>query len=364
MTQQTGHNDDIRFMQRALMLARRGIGTTHPNPRVGALVVANGEIAGEGWHERPGHPHAEIVALKQAGSRARCATLYVTLEPCAGHGRTPPCTGVILKAGIRRVVFASADPNPQMAGGAEALRAQGLEVTGQVLQGWADALNRPFFHFVRTGRPYVVAKAAMSLDGKLATSTGQSQWISGEQSRRHAHRLRAESDVILVGCGTLREDNPSLTLRHIKRNGEPPLRAIICSEAPEFKAGYKLLDNSAPSRLYVREHGVHAEAWQRAGVDVVRARSLEDVLRHLADEGRRAVLVEGGGRLHASFLEACLADELVLYQAPILIGGQAAPGLWYGTGVENLSRGLHLTGIKRRRLGDDQMIRGQIVYPD
>jgi len=364
MSHLAGSNNDIRFMRRALALARRGIGTTHPNPRVGAVVVADGGIVGEGWHERPGLPHAEIMALDQAGELAHGATLYVTLEPCAGHGRTPPCTGAILNAGIRRVVFASDDPNPRMAGGAEALRAQGLEVTGQVLRGRADALNRPFFHFTRTGRPYVVAKAAISLDGKLATSGGQSQWISGEQSRRHAHRLRAESDVILVGAGTLRKDNPSLTVRHAKRNGEAPLRAVICRHPPRLWPQCRLLDGRADARLYIQETDAGAERWQQAGMDVVQADSIENVLRHLADEGRLAALLEGGGRLHASFLEAELADELVLYQAPVLIGGQAAPGLWHGNGVESLAQAPHLAAVKRRRLGDDQMIRGHIVYPD
>ena len=355
---------DKRWLRRALSLARRGIGTAHPNPHVGAVVVADGEIVGEGWHEGPGLPHAEVVALQKAADRARGATLYVTLEPCAAHGRTPPCTEAIIAAGIARVVYASSDPNPEMAGGADVLRTHGIEMQSGLMSQKADKLNRPFFHFLRTDRPYVVAKAAVSLDGKLATQSGQSQWISGEQSRRHAHRLRAESDVIIVGAGTLRRDNPSLDVRHARRRGQLPLRAVICSEAPEFKPDYKLADGTAPSRLYVKKPTKQGVVWQQAGVEVVQADTLDDVLRHLASEGRLAVLLEGGGRLHASFFEAGLADELVLYQPPILIGGEQAPGLWHGLGIKQLSKAPHLTDIERRMLGNDQLIRGRIVYPD
>jgi len=351
-------------MRRALRLARRGIGTTHPNPRVGAVIVAGGEIVGEGWHERPGLPHAEIIALQQAGARARGATLYVNLEPCAAHGRTPPCTAAICAAGIRRVVFGSGDPNPHMAGGGAVLREQGIEVTGHVLQGQADALNRPFFHFMRTSRPFVLAKAAVSLDGRLATAGGQSQWISGAASRRHAHGLRAEADAILIGANTLNQDNPSLTVRHARRYGAPPLRVVMCSSTPAFDDTYRLADGDAPSRLYVARRGMEAGAWQDAGVDVVVADGPQAVLRHLAREGRLAVLLEGGGRLHATFFASQLVDELVLYQAPILIGGEGGYNLWQGPGIDALTQAPRLADIQRRRLGEDQMIRGCLVYPE
>ena len=352
-------------MRRALRLARKGIGLTHPNPRVGAVVVAAGAIVGEGWHERPGLPHAEILALRQAGMRARGGTLYVTLEPCAGHGRTPPCTRAIRTAGIRRVVFGSSDPNPRMAGGAATLRGCGIEVTAHVLRERTDALNRPFFHFLHRRRSYVIAKAAMSLDGKLATHTEQSQWISGAASRRHAQRLRAEADAIVVGANTLRRDNPALTVRHALRRGAPPLRVVICSHTPEFDAAYKLADGSAPARLYVTHpDNSQTDAWRSAGVEVVCAAGPAMVLRHLASEGRLAVLLEGGGRLHASFFAACLTDELVLYQAPLLIGGVEACGLWHGPGVDCLAHAPRLADIHRRRIGDDLLIRGRMVYPE
>jgi len=356
--------DDARWMRHALHLARKGIGTTHPNPRVGAVVVKDGEAIGEGWHERPGEPHAEVHALRNAGEAARGATIYVTLEPCNAHGRTPPCSEAIVKAGIARVVYASHDPNPQMAGGGSWLAGQGLDVTAGVLQEAADALNRPFFHFLHTGRPYLIAKAAMSLDGKLATWRNHSQWISGPESRRHAHEVRAESDAILVGAGTFVHDNPSLTVREVPRNGAPPLRVVVALEAPAFFEGCKLCDGTAPSRLYVIRETPAADQWRAAGMEVVRIDDLEAMLAHLAAEGRLQLMVEGGGGLHASLLEAQLADALLLYQAPILIGGKEAVSLWHGAGVATVDEAVRLIDIERRRLGDDQLIRGQLVYPD
>lgn len=354
--------EDERYMRRALALAARGIGTTHPNPRVGAVIVKDDKIVGEGWHERPGKAHAEVVALEQAGSHARGATLYVNLEPCAGHGRTPPCTEAIINAGIKRLVYASTDPHPVMAGGAKLLRQHGLDIAGGVLADRADELNRPFQHFIRYGRPYVTAKAAISLDGKLATHQQHSQWISSMTSRRHAHRLRAASDAILVGCGTLIKDNPSLTVRHVRRHGEPPLRAVACFDVPAFSGAYRIADGSAPGRLYVQAMNKHAAAWNRAGVEVVKVSGLLGLLEHLANEGRLALLVEGGGKLHAALFEAGLSDELVLYQAPILVGGAQATGLWQGHGVARIDEAVQLAQVRYRRLGPDQLIRGRLVY--
>ncbi len=350
-------------MAHALALAKKGVGKTHPNPAVGAVVVAHGAIAGEGWHEEPGQAHAETVALEQAGPRACGGTLYVTLEPCAARGRTPPCTRAILHAGLERVVYASSDPNPKMAGGGGVLASRGVEVKANVLEKEADAINKGFLHFYRLGRPYITARAAISLDGKLATRQRHSQWISNETSRRHAHRLRANSHAILIGAGTLEHDNPSLTVRDVAPPGEPPLRCVICSKPPDFHPDYHIADGSAPSRLYVCGENDAARAWRDAGVEVVRADRLTGILRHLADEDRWSVLLEGGGALHASFLEARLTDELVLYQAPILIGGKDAVGFWQGTGVARVSGAPRLEDAKRCMLGGDQMIRGKVVYP-
>lgn len=350
------------LMRRAIALAEKGIGTTHPNPRVGALVVNHGEVVGEGWHERAGEPHAEVVALEQAGERARGGVLYVTLEPCAAHGRTPACTDAIRRAGIKHLIYASGDPNPAMAGGAKVLKAAGIEVTGGVLEAEADALNRPFFHYIRTGLPYVIGKAALSLDGKLATRTHHSQWISGAESRCHAHALRAACDAIIVGAGTLQHDNPSLTVRDAAIIGHVPLRVVLCFETPRFNADCKLLSEDAPTRFYVRSLNDDAARWREAGVEVVQAGSLVAMLKHLGDHGALQVLLEGGGALHTSFLEGELTSELVLYQAPILIGGRDAVTLWGGSGVETVDQAVRLVEAERESLGVDQVIRGRVVY--
>ncbi len=352
------------LMSRAIELAKRGIGTTHPNPRVGAVVVNHGEIVGEGWHERPGGPHAEVMALQQAGARARGGTIYVTLEPCAAHGRTPACTAAIESAGVKHVVYASSDPNPAMAGGKKVLQALHIEVTDGVLRDEADELNRPFFHYIKTGRPYVIGKAAMSLDGKLATRTHHSQWISGPESRAHAHAIRAVSDAIIVGAGTLKDDDPSLTVRDAEQVGDVPLRVALCFDTPVFDPHCKLLSDEAPSRFYVRSINEYAKQWQDAGIEIVRADSLLSILKHLAEDGRLQLMLEGGGALHASFLDAKFTDELVLYQAPIIIGGRDAVSLWGGHGVETISQAIRLDQIERKVLGNDQMIRGRVAYPE
>ncbi len=354
---------DAAWMKRALALAKKGVGTTHPNPRVGAVVVNHGVVVGEGWHRRAGEPHAEVIALEAAGHRARGGTLYVTLEPCAARGRTPACTDAILRAGIRRVVYASADPNPKMAGGGELLRVQDVEVVGGVMRKEADALNEAFFHYVRTGRPRITAKAAVSLDGKLATRTGHSQWISGPESRRHAHRLRAKSDAIIVGAGTLIADDPRLTVRDARLVGDPPLRVVMCFETPPFNPEARILQGDAPVRFYVRGVNEHTARWREAGVEIGRATSLIAALRHLAEDGRLEVLLEGGGQLHAAFFEARLTDRLVLYQAPLLIGGRDAVSLWPGEGAARVDEAPRLADVRRRKLGEDQLIEGRVVYP-
>ncbi len=354
---------DAAWMKRALSLAKKGIGTTHPNPRVGAVVVNHGVVVGEGWHRRAGEPHAEALALAAAGHRARGGTLYVTLEPCSARGRTPACTDAILRAGIRRVVYASADPNPAMAGGGELLRVRDVEVVGGVMREEADALNAPFFHFIRTNRPRITAKAAISLDGRLATRTGHSRWISGEQARRHAHRLRARSDAIIIGAGTLIADDPELTVRDARLLGDPPLRVVMCFETPPFNPGARILQGDAPVRFYVRGVNEHTARWREAGVEIGRATSLIAALRHLAADGRLDVLLEGGGQLHAAFFEARLTDHLVLYQAPLLIGGRDAVSLWPGMGAARVDEAPRLVDVRRRKLGEDQLIEGRVVYP-
>ncbi|MDX8397253.1 MAG: bifunctional diaminohydroxyphosphoribosylaminopyrimidine deaminase/5-amino-6-(5-phosphoribosylamino)uracil reductase RibD [Mariprofundaceae bacterium] len=356
-------SSDERYMRRAIRLAKKGVGRTHPNPRVGAVVVAGGVIVGEGYHHKAGAPHAEVNALQAAGKKAQGASIYVSLEPCAGHGRTPPCTQAILAAGIKRVVFASADPNPHMAGGSEFLSMQGIEVCGAILQAEADALNVAFFHYLKTSRPYVIAKAAISLDGKLATYQHDSKWITGEKARKHAHKIRAQSDAILVGSGTLMDDNPSLTVRDTPFKGGPPLRVVIAKQTPAFFDNCKLLDGAANSRMYVYQHNDQSALWTDAGMEVVQVKDLYAVLKHLAATGCLQLMLEGGGGLHASFLEGQWADELLLYQAPLLIGGIKSVNFWHGLGIAEMNHAVTLKSVERRKLGDDMMIRGQLVYP-
>ncbi len=350
-------------MTRAIKLAKKGVGRTHPNPRVGAVVVNHGKIVGEGWHHKAGEAHAEVNALQAAGEQAVGGSIYVTLEPCAGHGRTPPCTEAILKAGITRVVFASADPNPDMAGGSQFLQAQGIDVLGGVMADESDALNVAFFHYMKTGMPYVIAKAAISLDGKLATRNHDSQWITGEKARKHAHQVRAMSDAIVVGAGTLKDDNPSLTVRDARLKGEHPLRVVIAKQTPDFFPECKLLSHEAPSRMYVYANNQHTKLWQEAGMDVLEVPDLQAALKHLADDGCLQVMLEGGGQLHAACLENQCSNELLLYQAPLLIGGKESVNFWHGLGISHMKDAVHLQDIQRRKLGDDMMIRGKLHYP-
>jgi len=356
------HSSDEQWMQLALKQARKGVGKTHPNPRVGAVIVRDGVLLGKGYHHQCGEDHAEVDALKNVDESVVDATMYVTLEPCAAAGRTPACTSAILKSGIKRVVYASSDPNPQMAGGGEALEKEGLEVVAGIAQEEADLLNRPFFHYMKTGLPWLIAKAAISLDGKLATHTQHSQWISGEVSRKHAHLLRAECDAIVVGAGTLIKDNPSLTVRDTEVLGSAPLRVVMVATAPQPLKHYKLLNDEAKTRLYITQESKFAEQWRALGIEVVCCADLKACFQHLAEDGYLQVLLEGGGKLHAACFEAKLSCEVMLYQAPLLIGGKDAVSFWHGLGVETMNDALHIDHIQYQKLGDDMLIRGDVRY--
>jgi len=355
-------NMDEKWMRLALVEATKGIGRTHPNPRVGAVIVRDGELLATGFHHACGSHHAEVDALLKVDS-AKGATIYVTLEPCAAVGKTPACSNAILEAGISRVVFASSDPNPAMAGGGTLLQKAGLEVSSGVCQEEADALNRPFFHYVKTQLPWVIAKAAISLDGKLATHTNHSQWISGAESRKHAHALRAECDAIVVGVGTLLHDNPSLTIRDAKLIHGAPLRVVMANMAPHFFADCKLLSKEAKTRFYVTTETKEADVWRQAGVDVVNCTDRKACFAHLASEGFLQILLEGGGKLHAECFEAQISQEIALYQAPLLIGGKEAVGFWHGVGISTMAEAPKISHVQYQPLGADMLIRGDIVYP-
>jgi diaminohydroxyphosphoribosylaminopyrimidine deaminase/5-amino-6-(5-phosphoribosylamino)uracil reductase len=360
-----------RFMRRAIELAERGRGLTSPNPMVGAVIVtADGEVVGEGFHARAGTPHAEVEALRAAGPRAKGATLYVTLEPCAHHGRTPPCAAAIAAAGVARVVAAVGDPNPLVSGrGFAELRRAGIDIVTGVAAGDAERQNRPFLTAMRERRPHVTLKAAMTLDGKISDLQGASRWITGEPARRHAHELRRESDAIVVGVGTVLRDDPELTVRLGRPWPREPLRVVLDTGArtpPEAR----VLAVGTPGRTLIVVGADAPEERTRAltdsGATVVRCRTrdrrvdLGALLSDLFAREVRAVLVEGGGEVHAAFLDAGLIDRVAIYVAPLLVGGRSATAVVGGLGRE-LKNALRLGGFAVSPLGDDLLIEAEVL---
>ena len=311
------------YLERALQLAERGRGTTYPNPLVGAVLVQAGEIVGEGWHERPGGPHAEVAALAAGSGRARGATLYVTMEPCSHHGRTPPCTEALIKAGVARVVAGSLDPNPEAGGGLDRLQAAGVEV--ELVDSFAArAQNEAWRTWVAQGRPFVTYKVAVTLDGRVKVPG--SRWVSGEASRRLVHELRAASDAVAVGMGTVRADNPRLDARGVDARRQP--RRIAFGRGP-LPVGSELELRSGP---------------------------LPCELAQLADDGVQSLLLEGGPTLAASFLAADLVDKLFVFLAPWLSGG--GPGL-----VSELARPIGIARLTARPIGEDVLLSAYVHEP-
>ncbi len=359
---------DEAWMCRALELAERGRGAVEPNPLVGAVVVRDGAAVGEGWHQRYGGPHAEVYALEAAGAAARGATLYVTLEPCCHHGKTPPCTDAILRAGVRRVVAAMLDPFPQVAGqGAAQLRAAGVEVDVGVGEEQARELNRPYLMLIRLGRPYVHAKWAMSLDGKIATRTGHSQWISGRASREQVHKLRGRVDAIIVGSGTVRADDPLLTARP---PGPRVAARVVLTSAGELPEGCQLLRTVNEAPMLVATLGGRGGGLREQGCEVIelpaeqRRPSVVGLLRELGRRRMTNVLVEGGAEVFGGFHDAGLIDELHVYVAAKLIGGTGAPSPVGGLGVETVGTGRR--PVERWRYeasGDDLYINARLAFP-
>ena len=360
----------MSYMERALALAWGALGSVSPNPAVGAVVVKDGRVVGEGRTQAPGRSHAEIVALRQAGEDAAGTVLYTTLEPCCHFGRTPPCTDAIIASGISEVRSAVADPNPLVSGkGHSALRDAGIRtVTGE---GEAEATKvmEAYFKFITTGLPFVIAKFAMSLDGKIATRTGDSRWISGEESRRYAHRLRATSDAVMVGVNTVIADDPRLTARD--DSGEPrgrqPLRVVVDSRG-RTPAEARLL--SGPGRTVVAVAGADAPAADRlsgTGAEVERVEGsdgrvdLAELLSRLA-LGREitSLLVEGGGTLLGSLFDQRLVDKVVAFVAPAVIGGRDAPAPVGGTGVQRAADAFRLQGVEVLHLGADVAMIGYL----
>ena len=362
-------------MTLALRLAAKGRGTTSPNPMVGALMVRQGRIVGQGFHLRPGTPHAEILALRQAGNGAQGATLYVTLEPCCHlKKRTPPCVPEILRSGVRRVVIAMQDPNPSVKGkGAAALRRAGLSVTVGVARSEAEALNKAYGHWMKTGRPYVTLKAGMTLDGKLATATGESQWITSAASRREVHELRAAVDAILMGVGTVLADDPSLTARSGARLDKlaprQPLRIVVDSRLRTPFKGQVLAQQDKAKTIIattVAAPAARRSVLQKKGIEILTLPALKGrvsltaLLKQLGRRGILSVLVEGGGEINAGLLKEKLVDHICLYMAPLLLGGQNAKGLIGGGSPTRLAGAIKLRNRVTRSVGNDLVVEGDL----
>lgn len=359
---------DEKFMRRALTLARRGLGKTSPNPVVGAVVVRAGKIIGEGYHRQAGGPHAEVFALR--GIDARGATLYVTMEPCSTFGRTPPCTGAVIAAGIRRVVVAARDPNPKHAGrGLTILRRAGIRVDEGVLGGEATQLNAAFNKWITTGLPYVIAKAAMSLDGRIATQTGDSQWITSPVARREAHRLRATVDAVAVSAGTVIADDPQLTLRHGVR-GRQPWRVVVDGKG-RCPRSARLFTDAWRHRTIVVTTSLAPAAWRRSlalrGVVVLVVRgegthvAMPALLQALGALEVTSVLVEGGGGFLGALLDEKLVDRAVFFYAPKIIGGVNAKLGVEGAGVKRVRDAFQLDGTWKR-IGRDEVLFDGTVF--
>jgi diaminohydroxyphosphoribosylaminopyrimidine deaminase/5-amino-6-(5-phosphoribosylamino)uracil reductase len=362
-------------MTQALRLAAKGLGKTSPNPMVGALVVSKGLVIGQGYHHGPGQPHAEVLALKQAGRRAKGATLYVTLEPCSHlKKRTPPCVPAVLKSGVRRVVVAMVDPNPAVKRkGIARLRRAGLAVTVGTARHEAERLNRTYIHWVRTKRPFVILKAGMTLDGKIATATGESQWITGPEARKDVHRLRSRVDGLLVGVGTVLKDNPSLTARvsgfSNKLRMRQPLRIVVDSRL-RIPLSAKVLSQQGQARTLVattmRASGARARLFSKRDVEVLMISvsqgrvSLPALFKQLGDRGLTSVLIEGGSTINAAALRAKLVNHVVLYVAPMLMGGQDAKAVIGARGPQRLAQALSLQNVTVRRLGKDLVVEGDL----
>ncbi len=357
-------------MRRALELARKGEGRTSPNPLVGAVIVKHGRVVGEGYHKKAGGPHAEIAALRKAAARARGADLYVNLEPCCHHGRTPPCTQAIIDAGIKNVMVGMRDPNKRIGGkGIRQLKKNGVRVTAGVLRKECGRINEVFVKYIRTRRPYVILKSALSLDGRIATRSGDSQWISGPQARERVHQMRDKADAVLVGSGTVLKDNPRLTARLKKGKGNHPARVILDGRnrvpltANVFKNGgsQRIIYVSGP-----RLRPSRGKRLRRMGVEVLVLNEkkgnldLRQLMKKLGKMEFSSLLIEGGAEVYAGALKAGIVDKIVFFVAPIIIGGRDARGAVGGEGIEKIRQAYKIKNLTVVPVGNDLMLEGNL----
>lgn len=365
-------DQDTTYMKMALREARKGLGRTSPNPAVGAVVVKEGRVIAAGHHRKAGAPHAEVDALTKLDGYAPGATLYVTLEPCNHHGRTPPCTEAILRSGIQRVVVGMKDPNPRVRGGGIAFLSQrGVASRVGVLEKECARMNEAFIRFVTSHRPFVILKSALTLDGWTATRSNHSAWITNERSRGFVHRMRDRVDAVLVGVGTVLCDNPSLTTRLIGRKGRNPIRIVVDTHLRTPDTAQVIRpDPSAPTVLVAGEHvdPRRIPLFEKRGVKVIRCQETAgriDLVALMGILGKMSimnVLVEGGASLVGSLLREQLIDKFYLFAAPKILGGDDGIPLARGRGPERMDECLHLTEIERRRFGDDTLIVGYPSY--
>ena len=361
---------DQEFMEYALALASKARGRTSPNPLVGAVIVREGEIVGEGYHQKAGDAHAEIHALNQAKRLAEGATMYVTLEPCCHWGRTPPCTESLIRAKLANIFVAIKDPNPRVAGnGIRQLEEAGISVQVGICEEESRQLNEVFIKYITTQNPFVILKSAISLDGKIATASGESQWITSEASRLKGHEIRAQVDAILVGIGTVLQDDPSLTVRLPERQNQDPIRIVVDSRG-RTPIGAKIFnpDSNSGTLIAVTENAAQEKikALKSAGADVLTIEEKEGrvclraLMRELAQREITSILIEGGGAINAAALQAGIVDKLMFFLAPKLIGGEDAPGPVGGVGIARLAEAYELRDVKTSHIGADFLIEGYL----
>ncbi len=361
--------EDEHWMRRVLRLAEGGRGRTSPNPLVGAVLVKRGKVVGEGYHARIGEAHAEMIALHQAGEKARGAALYINLEPCTHYGRTPPCVPQVIKAGLKRAVIGMEDPNPLVNGkGIEALRKSGLDVKVGVLEKECRKINEAFCKYILKKEPFIVLKVAATLDGKIATRDGDSKWISGEASRRYVHKLRGQVDGVLVGIGTVLKDDPMLTAR--MKEGREPYRIVLDSRL-KIPEEAKVFEHS-PSEVILATTGSapqdKIEKLEKRGARVLIVDSregrvnLRSCLSKLGEMGVMNLLVEGGSQVNGSFLDEGLIDKFLLFLSPKWMGDPQAVGIFGGRGVSSLKETVAVKEIKTRRIGEDIFVEGYLEW--
>ncbi len=362
-------NEDIKFMKLVLALAKKGEGYTSPNPMVGALIVKNEQIVGRGYHAYAGANHAEVCAIEDAGKRAKHGTLYVNLEPCVHtNKKTPPCVPAIVKSGLSRVVIGMRDPNPLVNGkGIQALETVNIQVVCGVMEKQAKELNKVYIKYVTTKLPFVTVKYAMSIDGKIATRTGDSKWISNDKSRRFVHRLRSISDAVLIGVNTVIKDNPRLTPRHGSITDRMPIRIILDSSA-RIPMKSRILDTREGSAIIVVTKGApksNVEKLKRIGIEIICCKmhknkvvDIHDFLARLGKKGIASVLVEGGSKVISSFMEERAIDRIYAFIAPKIIGGKTALVPFVSSGISKIKDAVSMKDIRVRRFKDDIMIEG------